>query len=786
MQTNEMPSMDNIYNSKYYTQTREYEQNLSDEYYKKAQMPFKTGIIPHYINGNDMNVNVIKSLSGNDIDIKDFKHGNMQPFLKKGITQNMEQFGLNKNMGYSTDINVKKQEIEKNKFFKPVINHNNTIDNAKFLKERANITTIQNNISPIQSVRVAPGLNMGYTNKGSGGFQQAETINFVLPKSKEELRPGSDQRSSIYTLPMKPKNNFEKRGIIAPLSKNKTETSFAYTADNWFKGQSVIKKESDRPIENVKEESKREDAHINYYGSLKYQEEFISKNEDYGRSTIIIYDNERNLTQKETPVANFSSVIKAMVAPITDALKITMKEYLIDNPRLNGNAVPQLPEKPTLYDPVNHVMKTTIKETTIHEGNNGVLTGPEETYSALYDTAKTTVKETTIHEGNNGILTGADETYSALYDTAKTTVKETTIHEGNNGFLTGIDETYSALYDTAKTTVKETTIHEGNNGILTGADETYSALYDTAKTTVKETTIHEGNNGNLKGADETYSSLYDITKTTVKETTIHEGNNGNLKGADETYSALYDTAKTTVKETTIHEGNGGYIEGRQSGYLNNNNKMKTTLRQTLPAEDTARNINNTTYYSTYVYDPSIVAKTTVKETTVDLGGSKYGFLGGFLNSLFGGYLMRDDKAKNTQRQYSHIDNYGIAAGGVSTFVPRDREAEYNAEIDGTREMLMIKAGYTPNGGGKFVGVPKEDINMVINKKQIDLEESARIGNMGLAYEGLPVPIERENITKEKYVENAYNNRLDSSILSTLINNENIIKINPIRLDCESI
>ncbi len=247
-----------------------------------------------------------------------------------------------------------------------------------------------------------------------------------------------------------------------------------------------------------------------------------------------------------------------------------------------------------------------------------------------------------------------------------------------------------------------------------------------------------------------------------------------------------DSSKTTVKETTIHEGNGGYIEGRQTGYVNNNNKMKTTLRQTLPTEDTARNINNTTYYSTYVYDPSIVAKTTVKETTVDLGGSKYGFLGGFLNSLFGGYLMRDDKAKNTQRQYSHIDNYGIAAGGVSTFVPRDREAEYNAEIDGTREMLMIKAGYTPNGGGKFVGVPKEDINMVINKKQIDLEESARIGNMGLAYEGLPVPIERENITKEKYVENAYNNRLDSSILSTLVNNENIIKINPIRLDCESI
>ena len=796
MQNNEIPSMDNIYNSEYYPKVRQYEQSLSDDYYKKAQMPFNTGVIPHYISSDDMNVNVnggnggngniIRSLSGEDININDFTHGNMKPFLKKGITQNTEQFGLNKNMGYSSEVNIKKQEVKKNDFFNPVVNFNNPIDNAKFLKDRVNLTNIQNNISPIQQVRVGPGLNLGYTADGSGGFQQANTLNFVLPKSKEELRPGSDQRTSIYTLPMKPKNNIQKRGIIAPLNKNRTATTFEYTPDNWFKGQSVLKKDTERPIENVKDTSKRIDSHIDYYGSLKYQEEFISKNDDYGRNTIIIYDNERNLTQKETPVANFSSVIKAMVAPITDAIKITMKEYLVDTPRLYGNATPQLPEKATLYDPITHIMKTTVKETTIHEGNNGTLTGNDGTYSALYDTAKTTVKETTIHEGNNGTLTGNDGTYSSLYDTAKTTTKETTIHEGNNGTLTGNDGIYSSLYDTAKTTTKETTIHEGNNGTLTGNDGTYSALYDTTKTTTKETTIHEGNNGTLTGNDGTYSSLYDTAKTTTKETTIHEGNNGNLSGYDESYSALYDIAKTTVKETTIHEGNGGYMEGKQSGYVNNNNKMRTTLRQTLPKEDTTRNINNTRYYSTYVYDPSIVAKTTVKETTVDAGTSKYGFLGGFLNSLFGGYLIKEENAKNTQRQFSIVDNYGIAAGGVSTFVPRDREAENNAEIDGTREMLLIKAGHTPNGAGKFVGVPKEEINMVVNKKQIDLEESARIGNMGLAYEGLPVRIENENLTKQKFMNNAYNNRLDSSILSTLVDNDDIIKINPIRSDCDPI
>ncbi len=751
-----MPSMDNIYNSKYYTQVRDYEQNLSDEYYKKAQMPFKTGVVHHFLNADDLNTSVIKSLSGNDININDFKHGNMQPFLTKGITQNVEQFGLNKNMGYSTDVHIKKQEVKRNDFFNTVSNYNDDlIDKTKFLITRTNLGKLQNNISPIQTVRVGPGLNKGYTSEASGGFQQADTVSYVRPRTKDELRPLSDQRNSIYTLPLNPKNNREKRGVVTPLVKNRAERSFYQDENNWFKGQSTIKKETERPIENLKEASKKLDSHIDYYGSLKYQNEFISNNDDYGKSTIIVYDNERNLTQKETPVANFSSIIKAMVAPITDAVKITLKEYLIDNPRLNGNAAPQLPEKPTLYDPDNHIMKTTIKETTIHEGNNGVLTGAEETYSSLYDTARTTTKETTIHEGNNGVLTGADETYSALYDNARTTTKETTIHEGNNGNLTGADETYSALYDNARTTTKETTIHEGNNGNLTGADETYSALYDNAR-------------------------------TTTKETTIHEGNNGNLTGADETYSALYDNARTTTKETLIHETNGGFIEGKQKGYVNDSNKLRTTLRQTLPKQDTTRNINNVSYHSTYVYDPSIIAKTTMKETIVGLGGSKFGFLGGILNGLFGGYLVKDENAKNTQRQYSLTENYGIAAGGQTQFAQTDREADYNAEIDGTRELIMMKAGHTPNAGGKFVGVPKENVNMVINKKQIDLEEAERIGNLGLINEGMPIPLSEDNITKQTYKPNAYNNRLDSSILATLVDNDNIIKINPIRMDCEPI
>ena len=745
---NDFPSMNNIYDSSYYNQTKNYEQALSDEYYKKAQMPFKTGVISHYLSSDDYNVEskMVKSLSGIDIPLTDFKHGNMQPFLTKGVTQNTENLnGLNKNMGYSSgDVFIKKQEVEK--FFDPQANvYNNQIKDANFILERTAKSKIQNNFNPIQSVKVGPGLNKGYTSEGSGGFQQADTNLYSLPRSRDELRVVTNQRSSIFNLPMKPKNGIEQRGMLGEVNKNLPERAFQQTEDNWFKGVSYLKKESERPVEIIKDTS-RIDTHIEYNGTAKYQDYYSSQKDDYGRSKIIVYDNERNLTQVETPVANFSSVIKAMIAPVTDALKISFKEYFVDNPRLNGNAAPQIPEKATLYDPVNHVMKTTVKETTLHEGNNGTLTGAEESYSALFDTAKTTVKETTIHEGNGGVLTGADETYSALFDTAKTTVKETTIHEGNGGVLTGADETYSALFDTAKTTVKETTIHEGNGGVLTGADETYSALYDT-------------------------------TKTTVKETTIHEGNGGVLTGADETYSALYDTAKTTVKETIIHEGNGGFIRGKDKGYKKNDNKANTTLRETLPIQYTQRNINSVTYYSTYVYDPSIVAKTTVKETTVTT--KTLGFLGGMLNGLLGGYLVSKPEAKNTQKQSTIPENYGVIGSSATSLQQSSREAAYNAQIDNGRELINLKSDYTPGGGGKFVGLPVEAVKMTVSK-QVDLIETKRTPNISASSANLHIALKSDNITKNPSKPNDFNDgRLDGSVLSSLLENPNIIKINPI-------
>jgi hypothetical protein len=704
---NEMPSMNNIYDSDFYNKTKDYELKLATNSFNKSKNPFKTGVVPRPAYSdmfmdtteyNNIPSNKVKSLSGNDIPIDKFTHGNMQVFLKKGVTQNVnldnnqnfyEKFGYN-------EYKNKKTEVEN--FFQPT-SDNSLIrgmnNNTDFLKDRTNITSIQNNYNPIQSIKVAPGLNQGYTSQGSGGFQQADTILYTTPKKLDDLRPKSDQRNTIFEIPIQApiKNMIDKRAEVAPFSKNRPETAFKQTKDNWFKGVSYLKKESSRPHENLKDTS-RIGTHIDYYGTSKNQIEQFNNNDNYGKNSILVYNTEKHeLSKTETPIANITSLIKGFTAPITDAIKITFKEYFIDNPRSYGNAIPQVPEKQTIYDPVNHIMKTTIKETTIHDNDNLNLTGNKETYSALYDDAKTTLKETIVDKTDTLNLTGNEETYSALYDNAK---------------------------------------------------------------------------------------------TTIKETTIHDNDNLNLTGNKETYSALYDDAKTTLKETTIHDNYEGNIKVRDIGYTPNNDSAKKTLRQTLPCYDTNRNINNVNYKSTYVYDPKIVAKTTSKETLTNCNNNQFGFISGIINSLFGGYINKNVDFKNTQRQFNHCEYNGSLKSTI-THIPTDREADYNLEIDDTREIIQNTAGkYIPKGAGDFTTLDKKDINMK-TKKQIDMHEcSEPTRNINKIYQFSPTPIENENLTRNVEKNNAYENRLDSSILSSLIENPDIIKINPIRTDCSSI
>jgi hypothetical protein len=687
----DIPSMNNIYDSRYFDKVKADEQNRSNKMYEYSKKPYESGVVSKTsgsamfnrkfyseINDNNNNNNnrggssssssginddnYTFSLTGEKVPLSSFSHNNMTPFLKKNVTQNtnIENMSMLDNLTGNNSLKKGKQEIQC--MFKPQMNSGGNIcgmkNNDDFFKSRIELSEVANNFFPIEKIRVGPGLNQGFGSESSGGFHQADTLEYAKPRTLNELRTKINQKQTYFEIPVKGHvKGPDRRGEIAPMAKQRPDTVFEQTEDMWIKTTGANTKDTLRPAQNIRP-TVRQESHVEYKGNIANKDLNQGIKDDYGKSKIILYNNERETTENKTVITNVTSIIKAIVSPIMDALKYTNKEYTVEATRGVGNPSIQIPSKATLYDPVNHVMKTTVKETTIHDNEAGNLTGNKETYTALTDTAKTTVKETTLHDNEVGNLTGNKETYSAATDLAKTTIKETLIH---------------------------------------------------------------------------------------------------------------DTVLTNVKSN-------------EGAYFKNSDDAKKTLRQTLPTQDTVRNIGGVVYKVT-LYDPDIVAKTTTKETTI-MGKSEYGFIGGMLEGIFGGYMNKNVEMKNTQKQFtSDVSEYGIA-GSTNDYRQPDRTADENAEIDGTREAILIAAGHTPNPGNVNIGIDSADIDMY-SKKPLENSFAAREkGNVGIIYQSTP-SLDNCGITKMPNKSNAYSNRLDADLLEAVNNNDlmRTQKINPIVNGC---
>ena len=682
----DIPSMNNIYDSRYFDKVKADEQNRSNKMYEYSKKPYESGVVSKtsgsamfnrkfYSEINDNNNNNNRgsssginddnytfSLTGEKVPLSSFSHNNMTPFLKKNVTQNtnIENMSMLDNLTGNNSLKKGKQEIQC--MFKPQMNSGGNIcgmkNNDDFFKSRIELSEVANNFFPIEKIRVGPGLNQGFGSESSGGFHQADTLEYAKPRTLDELRTKINQKETYFEIPVKGHvKGPDRRGEIAPMAKQRPDTVFEQTEDMWIKTTGANTKDTLRPAQNIRP-TVRQESHVEYKGNISNKDLNQGIKDDYGKSKIILYNNERETTENKTVITNVTSIIKAIVSPIMDALKYTNKEYTVEATRGVGNPSIQIPSKATLYDPVNHVMKTTVKETTIHDNEAGNLTGNKETYTALTDTAKTTVKETTLHDNEVGNLTGNKETYSAATDLAKTTIKETLIH---------------------------------------------------------------------------------------------------------------DTVLTNVKSN-------------EGAYFKNSDDAKKTLRQTLPTQDTVRNIGGVVYKVT-LYDPDIVAKTTTKETTI-MGKSEYGFIGGMLEGIFGGYINKNVEMKNTQKQFtSDVSEYGIA-GSTNDYRQPDRTADENAEIDGTREAILIAAGHTPNPGNVNIGIDSADIDMY-SKKPLENSFAAREkGNVGIIYQSTP-SLDNCGITKMPNKSNAYSNRLDADLLEAVNNNDlmRTQKINPIVNGC---
>jgi len=485
-------SMNNIYESNYGKLVKQNELNRAKDKYNRAQNPMKTGVVsrPAFASQFAQVLDTNDNLSGLATSNDDYFHNNMQPYLRGKITQNTEVERMSNYTNRRTgndELYINKKEVPA--MFKPTIDDQvcGMKNNDDFYKSRLNKSSIRNNEFPIESIRVGPGLNKGYSSSGVGGFQQADTLRYATPFDIQKNKPLTDQRNKTFRIPFQgPTNKIGKRTALDNLTKNLPETVFENTIDNLFTTTGAVLKPTVRTNENIKA-TNAPITHKEYQGNAVDTVLKQHESDNYNKENVIVYDNERQSYETQTVVSNVTSMVDAIVSPVLDTMKHSIKEYFVDAARQEGHMNPQMPDAITVHDS-SDITRTTIKETTIHDSDKLNLKGEDGTYTMLHDDAKTTTKETTIHDNDNANLKAGDGTYYGIDDMAKTTTKETVAIKDVYRNIGGT--TYRTVYYdpdlVAKTTTKQTTIYKSEgfiSGILEGLFGGYLSANPEAKNT---------------------------------------------------------------------------------------------------------------------------------------------------------------------------------------------------------------------------------------------------------------------------------------------------------------
>ena len=344
---------------------------------------------------------------------------------------------------------------------------------------------------------------------------------------------------------------------------------------------------------------------------------------DYGKGSILVYGNNRDVTTLRTRRGNIVSAIKAAVAPIVDAIRPTRKDDAVDAPRAFGNAAG--PRKATVYDP-DDVARTTLREAMV---NDTTLANP---------TAASAPSRPTMH-------------FDPVTGIARTTLRELTLAETPHANLRG--PTRGVVYDPE----------------------------EVARVARRQTTLAATPYANLAGPVRgVVHDPEDVARSTRKETTLAAAEAANVRPGAFGASVVYDpdaVAKTTRKEISLQESPQVNLHGgRQPGTMPYSDCARTTIREVTAPVDATRNMSPAARPEAgAAYDPDAWAgRPTLRQTLDQRGDLQDGNVGGLQGTRSGGYANSEYDARVTQRQVADEASgttYGVASASAS-----DRPGSY--------------------------------------------------------------------------------------------------------------
>ena len=414
------PNNSNLINTKNENYTKQFigKGQTTDKFFRQAVEANQTS-----------EANTIKSLSGEMLSSQNFTHKNMVPFFGSKVTQNSVDNNpyILDAMSGSGSQNIKK--IENAPLFNPETNiqyANGTPNHTDFIRSRQVTSHKYANVLPWKQERVGPGLGLGNTTDGEGGFNAGMNArDSWLPPTVDELRTKTNPRITynLHGYEGAPNYPIKNIGSIGTVEKNRPDQAHSMGPQHWFTttgnslGQTLQPQQmmpdtnslsgeyfgsgTNSTNKGIYTKSHYEETHrtepsraLNLNPATSLGQNNIS-DQDYGKQSFTILNNNRSENIKQNDPRDFrnaSSFVKGIFAPILDVLKPTRKEDVIHNANQLGNVQCSVPKLP-ITNPGDR-LKTTTKETTtdkvgLNYLNISQLNNPGGGYENTNMTAKT-------------------------------------------------------------------------------------------------------------------------------------------------------------------------------------------------------------------------------------------------------------------------------------------------------------------------------------------------------------------------------------------------------------
>ena len=346
----------------------------------------------------------VMSLTGKPVDAAEFKHNNMAPFFGAKIRgrtadANVQESVLDTMNGAGSQW-VSKTEVAP--LFKPQDNCNyvyGTPNTSDFMQSRQMPSSKMSNVKPWEEVHVAPGLDKGYTDAGSGGFNSGmDARDKWVDRNVDELRVKTNPKLTFglethegpahYYIPNAPSATTQGK-----VEKYLPDTYYLNTPDRWLTTTGLEKAQTARPIQADRfvnrpsttsdyfgagseqnggatytapavEQSRRQQIDVSNHHAINMNAagQGPASTGDHGRTGFKVLHNNRSTTTNAVQMGGVFGAIRAVVAPLLDVVRPSRKENVIGNLRSYANAGTTVPAG-TVFNPADR-LPTTIKETT--------------------------------------------------------------------------------------------------------------------------------------------------------------------------------------------------------------------------------------------------------------------------------------------------------------------------------------------------------------------------------------------------------------------------------------